>query len=585
MPLLRGMARTAVIAGTATTVSNRVSRRQANKWAQQDAEQAPPQQQYAPPPEAAPAPAAPTESRVDKLTQLAAAEGAGRAHRRGVRRREGAHPPELTFPRARAPSAPALSRPARGVIVWARAGFRRRTTRPGRTGCAARTTAVPTGIDGHPASLTPRRASAGVVVVIAALGAALAAGAVVDRAARGHAGPRLARAAQRARRRPADRRRALRLARGDPRAVRPPARPRRLPVGGRRPCRVVRAAAVQHRARRGLDLGGGDRLPPAGLPVRAAPGPRRPGARPGGGPADRAALRPDGVARRRVPGAVDLGHLQRGLPRERAQPRRRDARVGQRRGDPGARGALDPAPAARPLAARGPAVPRDAADAARACAGPRRGDAADVHARRVDRRAPRRRRRRRRGVADRRAVAHAAARVARVPRRAAGLAALHRRRAARARAPAARRAGRGGAPRRHGPGGEGPLARPRVRPPGRPRLGHRGGLAGGAARARVRPRGDVHQPTTRVRSPRSSTTGRCASSGRSSRPSARTPSSGTRTSGSPSASTARAASCGPRGRGSSPRPTTSAGGSSATCTTAASSGWSRCGSGSSSPRR
>ena len=69
MPLLRGMARTAVIAGTATTVSNRVSRRQANKWAQQDAEQAPPQQQYAPPPE--PAPAAPTESRVDKLTQLA----------------------------------------------------------------------------------------------------------------------------------------------------------------------------------------------------------------------------------------------------------------------------------------------------------------------------------------------------------------------------------------------------------------------------------------------------------------------------------------------------------------------------------
>ena len=71
MPLLRGVARTAVIAGTATTVSNRVSRRQANKWAQQDAEQAPPPQQYAPPPEAAPAPAAPTESRVDKLTQLA----------------------------------------------------------------------------------------------------------------------------------------------------------------------------------------------------------------------------------------------------------------------------------------------------------------------------------------------------------------------------------------------------------------------------------------------------------------------------------------------------------------------------------
>ena len=77
MPLLRGVARTAVIAGTATTVSNRVSRRQANKWAQQDAQQAPPPQQYAPPPEPAAAPAAPTESRVDKLTQLAALKEQG----------------------------------------------------------------------------------------------------------------------------------------------------------------------------------------------------------------------------------------------------------------------------------------------------------------------------------------------------------------------------------------------------------------------------------------------------------------------------------------------------------------------------
>jgi Short C-terminal domain len=33
--LLRGVARTAVVAGTATAVSNRVSRRQANRWAQQ----------------------------------------------------------------------------------------------------------------------------------------------------------------------------------------------------------------------------------------------------------------------------------------------------------------------------------------------------------------------------------------------------------------------------------------------------------------------------------------------------------------------------------------------------------------------
>ncbi len=39
--LLRGVARTAVIAGTATHVSNNVSRRQANKWAQQEAQQQP----------------------------------------------------------------------------------------------------------------------------------------------------------------------------------------------------------------------------------------------------------------------------------------------------------------------------------------------------------------------------------------------------------------------------------------------------------------------------------------------------------------------------------------------------------------
>ncbi len=54
MPLLRGVARTAVIAGTATAVSNRVSRRQAGRWAQQDAAaqpQAAPEQQYQQPPQ------------------------------------------------------------------------------------------------------------------------------------------------------------------------------------------------------------------------------------------------------------------------------------------------------------------------------------------------------------------------------------------------------------------------------------------------------------------------------------------------------------------------------------------------------
>ena len=46
--LLRGVARTAVVAGTATAVSNRVSRRQANRWARQD-QSAYAQPQYAEP--------------------------------------------------------------------------------------------------------------------------------------------------------------------------------------------------------------------------------------------------------------------------------------------------------------------------------------------------------------------------------------------------------------------------------------------------------------------------------------------------------------------------------------------------------
>ena len=61
MGLLRGMARTAVVAGTATAVSNRVSRRQAGRWQQQEyAQQADYAQQQAyaaPPPPPAPAPA------------------------------------------------------------------------------------------------------------------------------------------------------------------------------------------------------------------------------------------------------------------------------------------------------------------------------------------------------------------------------------------------------------------------------------------------------------------------------------------------------------------------------------------------
>jgi Short C-terminal domain len=76
--LLRGVARTAVVAGTATAVSNRVSRRQANRWAsqeQQQYDQAYAQQQYAPPPQ--PAPAAPAPDPIDQLKELAALKAQG----------------------------------------------------------------------------------------------------------------------------------------------------------------------------------------------------------------------------------------------------------------------------------------------------------------------------------------------------------------------------------------------------------------------------------------------------------------------------------------------------------------------------
>jgi Short C-terminal domain len=73
--LLRGVARTAVVAGTATAVSNRVSRRQANRWTQQsEAQYYEQQQQYSEPPpqyaEPAPAPAAAPDP-IEQLKQLA----------------------------------------------------------------------------------------------------------------------------------------------------------------------------------------------------------------------------------------------------------------------------------------------------------------------------------------------------------------------------------------------------------------------------------------------------------------------------------------------------------------------------------
>jgi hypothetical protein len=68
--LMRGIARTAVVAGTATAVSGRVSRRQQGRWAAKD-QQGQDQQEAAPPP-AAPAEAPPAEGgdMDSKLAQL-----------------------------------------------------------------------------------------------------------------------------------------------------------------------------------------------------------------------------------------------------------------------------------------------------------------------------------------------------------------------------------------------------------------------------------------------------------------------------------------------------------------------------------
>jgi hypothetical protein len=64
--LIRGVARTAVVAGTATAVSNRVSRRQAQRWSAQGQQEYQEQAYEAPPPPAA----APTDPMDAKLTQL-----------------------------------------------------------------------------------------------------------------------------------------------------------------------------------------------------------------------------------------------------------------------------------------------------------------------------------------------------------------------------------------------------------------------------------------------------------------------------------------------------------------------------------
>jgi hypothetical protein len=65
--LIRGVARTAVVAGTATAVSNRVSRRQQGRWAEQSAPAEPAQSQEAP---AAAPPQDPAASNLAQLKEL-----------------------------------------------------------------------------------------------------------------------------------------------------------------------------------------------------------------------------------------------------------------------------------------------------------------------------------------------------------------------------------------------------------------------------------------------------------------------------------------------------------------------------------
>ena len=72
--LLRGVARTAAVAGTATAVSNRVSRRQGQRWAAQDA----PADQEEPPPPAQAAPVAAPPDPIERLKEL------GQLHEQGI---------------------------------------------------------------------------------------------------------------------------------------------------------------------------------------------------------------------------------------------------------------------------------------------------------------------------------------------------------------------------------------------------------------------------------------------------------------------------------------------------------------------
>jgi hypothetical protein len=70
MGLLRGVARTAAVAGTATAVSNRVSRRQSTRWAAQEQQQAAAQQEVSEQRATAEAPRDDFDEKLDRLEKL-----------------------------------------------------------------------------------------------------------------------------------------------------------------------------------------------------------------------------------------------------------------------------------------------------------------------------------------------------------------------------------------------------------------------------------------------------------------------------------------------------------------------------------
>ena len=90
MGLIRGVARTAVIAGTATAVSNRVSRRQAGRWSEQQQTDTNEQQQYQQQQNAQqqqyaqPAPPAPAAAPVDMDATIEALKQLGDLRAQGI---------------------------------------------------------------------------------------------------------------------------------------------------------------------------------------------------------------------------------------------------------------------------------------------------------------------------------------------------------------------------------------------------------------------------------------------------------------------------------------------------------------------